>query len=386
MNGEKPVAFSVPDLVGREWDYLKACLNGHAIAGDGHFTKKCHELLSRHFGAPVLLTHSCTAALEMAAILFDVGPGDEVILPSFTFVSTANAFVLRGAVPVFVDIQADTLNIDKAELDAALSQRTRAVVPVHYAGVGCDMDAILEFAEKNALKVLEDAAQGYLASWGGRPLGSMGHLGALSFHASKNIVAGEGGLLVVNDPTLAERAQIIREKGTNRTAFARGEVNKYEWLDIGSSFLPSDLIAAVLLAQLEAAEDITTRRRRLWERYHQRFAAAEREGRIRRPVIPAKAQSNCHIYYLVFETSSGRTRAQQALRTQGVAAYTHYVPLHTSPAGRRYGRSVGDLAVTEKIAATMLRLPLHGALTIDEVDRIADIVMATLADHAGADA
>lgn len=234
MNGEKPVAFSVPDLVGREWDYLKACLNGHAIAGDGHFTKKCHELLSRHFGAPVLLTHSCTAALEMAAILFDVGPGDEVILPSFTFVSTANAFVLRGAVPVFVDIQADTLNIDKAELDAALSQRTRAVVPVHYAGVGCDMDAILEFAEKNALKVLEDAAQGYLASWGGRPLGSMGHLGALSFHASKNIVAGEGGCSsstiqrsqsgprsFVKKAQIARRSRGVRSTSTNGSISAR---------------------------------------------------------------------------------------------------------------------------------------------------------------------
>jgi dTDP-4-amino-4,6-dideoxygalactose transaminase len=383
--GQHDVQFSVPDLSGRELDYLKACLEGHAIAGDGSFTRKCHGLLFGQFGAPVLLTHSCTAAMEMAAILFDLQPGDEVILPSFTFVSTANAFVLRGAVPVFVDIRPDTLNLDERMLAAALTDRTRAVVPVHYGGVGCNMDAILGFAETHGLKVLEDAAQGYLARWRDRPLGSMGHLGAVSFHATKNVVAGEGGALVINDRTLEERAQIIREKGTNRTAFDRGEVTKYEWLDVGSSFLPSDLLAAILLAQLEAGETITHRRRALWTVYHDRFAAAEKAGRLRRPTVPAEAASNAHIYYLIFGSKQERDRAQQRLRDHGVAAYTHYVPLHSSPAGRRYGRSAGELIVTNRIAATMLRLPLHGELAPEEVHQIADIVLQALAETSSAD-
>jgi dTDP-4-amino-4,6-dideoxygalactose transaminase len=383
---EQRVAFSVPDLGSRELDYLKACLDGRAIAGDGTFTRQCHQVLSNHFGAPVLLTHSCTAALEMAAILFDIKAGDEVILPSFTFVSTANAFVLRGAVPVFVDIRPDTLNLDERQLGTALTDRTRAVLPVHYAGVGCEMDVILDFADANGLKVVEDAAQGYLATWNGRPLGSMGHLGALSFHATKNVVAGEGGLLVINDVALEQRAQIIREKGTNRTAFERREVDKYEWLDIGSSFLPSDLIAAVLLAQLEAAEAITAHRRAIWTRYHDRFAAAEHDGRVRRPVIPAKAQANGHIYYLIFESARRRGHIQRRLRDQRIAAYTHYVPLHASPAGRRYGRCAGELRVTDRVAETMLRLPLHGQLSIDEADRVADVVTAALAENPAADA
>jgi dTDP-4-amino-4,6-dideoxygalactose transaminase len=376
--GQQRILFSVPDLTGREVAYLEACLSDRAIAGDGPFTRKCHGFLSAHFGVPVLLTHSCTAALEMAAILFDVQPGDEVILPSFTFVSTANAFVLRGAVPVFVDIRPDTLNIDETKLQEALTGRTRVVVPVHYAGVGCAMGAILDFAEAHGLKVLEDAAQGYRAAWRGRPLGSMGHLGALSFHATKNVVSGEGGALVINDQALEQRAQIIREKGTNRTAFERGEVSKYEWLDIGSSFLPSDLVAAVLLAQLEAAEIITSRRQRIWAHYHQRFAAAERAGRLRRPVVPAEAQGNAHICYLLFGSKHERDRAQQKLRDRGIAAYTHYVPLHSSPAGRRYGRCAGELSVTARIAETMLRLPLHHDLTADAVDQVADLVMEAL--------
>ncbi|MGB6535327.1 MAG: dTDP-4-amino-4,6-dideoxygalactose transaminase [Xanthobacteraceae bacterium] len=377
---QKRVAFSLPDLGGHELDYVAACLDGRGLAGDGSFTQRCHDMLSRHFGAPVLLTHSCTAAMEMAAILFDLEPGDEVIMPSYTFASTANAFVLRGAIPVFVDIRPDTLNLDESRLGAALTPRTRAVVPVHYAGVGCEMDAILDFASANALKVLEDAAQGYLSSWHGRPLGGMGNLGALSFHASKNVVAGEAGLLVINDAALGERAQIIREKGTNRTAFLKGEVNKYEWLDVGSSFLPSDLVAAVLLAQLEAAQAITARRQALWAHYHDRFAAAAREGRVQRPVIPAKAAGNAHIYYLIFESGRRRDHVQSRLKQNGIAAYVHYIPLHSSPAGRRYGRCADKLAVTDRVAETMLRLPLHGLLTIDDVDRIADTIMAALAD------
>jgi dTDP-4-amino-4,6-dideoxygalactose transaminase len=377
---QKRVAFSLPDISGRELDYVAACLDGRAIAGDGSFTQKCHQMLSRHFGAPVLLTHSCTAAMEMAAILFDLEPGDEVIMPSYTFASTANAFVLRGAVPVFVDIRPDTLNLDESRLDAALTPRSRAVVPVHYAGVGCEMDAILDFSRANTLKVLEDAAQGYLSSWGGQPLGSIGHFGALSFHASKNVVAGEGGLLVVNDAALSERARIIREKGTNRTAFLSGEVNKYEWLDIGSSFLPSDLLAAVLLAQLEAAQAITARRQALWAHYHDRFAEAAREGRVQRPVIPAKAQSNAHIYYLIFESGRRRDHVQSRLHQNGIAAYTHYIPLHSSPAGQHYGRCADNLAVTEHVVETMLRLPLHGMMAIGDVDRIADTIIAALAE------
>ena len=376
MAGErdKPIKFSVPDLRGRVTAYVNESLNSGLLAGDGPFTERCHQKLELHFNAPVLLTHSGTAALEMAALLIDIAPGDEVIMPSYTFVSTANAFVLRGGVPVFVDIRPDTLNLDETLLDMALSPRTRAIVPVHYAGVGCAMDVILPFAESHGVKVIEDAAQGYLATWKGRPLGGLGALGALSFHASKNIVSGEGGLLVINDRTLEERARVIREKGTNRTAFSRGIVAKYEWLDLGSSFLPSDLLAAVLLAQIEEAEAITADRRALWRRYHAHFEELEREGRLRRPVVPHDAGGNAHIYYLLLDSGARQRQIQKLLHDGGIVSHAHYVPLHSSPGGRHYGRSVGTLPVTDRVADTMLRLPLHGRMTAQDVDRIADII------------
>jgi dTDP-4-amino-4,6-dideoxygalactose transaminase len=284
MRGMK-IPFNKPYMTGKElWYIAQAHANGH-LAGDGSFTKKCSDWLERRTGTyKALLTHSCTAALEMAAILADIQPGDEVIMPSYTFVSTANAFLLRGGVPVFVDIRPDTLNIDEARIEAAVTEKTKAIVPVHYAGVGCEMDSIMAIARKHGLLVIEDAAQGIMASHQGRPLGSIGHLGALSFHETKNIISGEGGALLINDRALAERAEIIREKGTNRSKFFRGQVDKYTWVDLGSSYLPSELIAAFLWAQMEEADAITRRRLDIWANYHQWFAGLEKAGRIRRPL------------------------------------------------------------------------------------------------------
>jgi len=310
----------------------------------------------------------------MAAMLL-VQAGDEVIMPSFTFVSTANAFVLRGATPVFIDVRADTLNMDERLIDAAITERTRAIIPVHYAGVGCEMDVIMELGARRHIPIVEDAAQGCLAWWNGRALGSIGAFGALSFHQSKNIVSGEGGVLVINDPAFVQRAHILREKGTNRTEFLRGEVDKYEWLDIGSSYLPSDLVAAVLLAQLEAAEAITTARLNLWCRYHERLAEAERIGLLRRPIIPDQAQHNGHIYHVLFESNGLREHVRSQLLRAGIEAYTHYVPLHSAPAGRRYGRVIGTMAVTDRVAATMLRLPIHSGMTERQVDRVVDAIL-----------
>ncbi|MDF2970403.1 MAG: DegT/DnrJ/EryC1/StrS family aminotransferase protein [Microvirga sp.] len=367
------VLFNRPDFSHRELQYLRECLGGGDLAGDGSFTGRCRSWLEGQLGATVLLTHSCTAALEMAAML-TVKAGDEVIMPSFTFVSTANAFVLRGATPVFIDIRPDTLNIDENLIEAAVTERTRAIVPVHYAGVSCAMEPIMAIATKNGVAVVEDAAQGYLAHWKGRPLGTMGSLGTLSFHQSKNIVSGEGGALILNDSAFEGRAHILREKGTNRTEFFRGKVDKYEWLDIGSSYLPSDLIAAVLLAQLEVANEITAERLRLWARYHQGLSEAERSGVLRRPVTPEEAHHNGHIYYLVFESNKLREQARLALLKIGIEAYTHYVPLHSAPAGRRYGRVAGQMTVTDRVAATMLRLPIHGSMTEEHIDKVINAV------------
>ena len=304
-----------------------------------------------------------------------VQPGDEVIMPSFTFVSTANAFVLRGATSVFIDIRADTLNMDERLIEAAISERTRALVPVHYAGVGCEMDVIMEIAARHQLAVVEDAAQGYLAQWDGRALGSIGSFGALSFHQSKNVISGEGGVLVVNDAAFVQRAHIIREKGTNRTEFIRGDVDKYEWLDIGSSYLPSDLVAAVLFAQLEVANSITAARLNLWRHYHHQFADAERAGSLRRPIIPDHADHNGHIYYLLFAESAVREEVRLELLRAGIEGYTHYVPLHSAPAGKRYGRVVAPMEVTDRVSATMLRLPIHSHMTEREVDKVVDVVL-----------
>jgi len=372
------VDFSKPFLVGRELENLRQSLESRRLAGDGPFTKHCHDWLERHYQCSTLLTHSCTAALEMAAMLADLGPGDEVIMPSYTFSSTANAVVLRGACPVFVDVRPETINLDERLLEQALTPRTKAILPVHYAGVACEMDTINAFARQHKLMVIEDAAQAYLCSYKGRALGTLGSLGALSFHESKNIVSGEGGALLINDPALVERAHILREKGTNRTQFLRREVTKYEWLDIGSSYLPSDLIAAVLFAQLQDAETIIARRRDIWAAYHDRLAPLEQAGRLQRPVVPAEAIHNGHIYYIVLPDAATAGNLLAGLRAREIAATTHYVPLHSAPAGRKFCRTAGSMAVTDMIAACLVRLPLHALLDTADIDRVAGAVAEIL--------
>ncbi|MDW7773259.1 MAG: dTDP-4-amino-4,6-dideoxygalactose transaminase [Desulfobulbaceae bacterium] len=353
------IPFNKPYLGGKElWNIAQAHALGQ-LAGDGSFTRKCQGWLEQCTGSrKALLTHSCTAALEMAAILADIQPGDEVIMPSYTFVSTANAFVLRGGVPVFVDIRPDTLNLDETRIEAAITPRTRAIVPVHYAGVACEMDAIMEIARRHKLLVIEDAAQGVMAAYKGRALGAIGHLGTLSFHETKNIIAGEGGALLVNDPARTERAEIIREKGTNRSQFFRGQVDKYTWVDIGSSYLPGEIIAAFLWAQMEEAEMITQRRKALWVRYHEAFAPLENSGRIRRPVIPAGCGYNAHMYYLLLRDLDDRTRFIEEMKQQGVNCVFHYVPLHSVPFGAKIGRVHDQLKVTTDMADRLVRLPL----------------------------
>lgn len=372
------IPFNRPYMTGRELDYIaEAHAHGH-LAGDGIFTKRCHAWLERTTGARrALLTHSCTAALEMAALLLDLEPGDEVIMPSFTFVSTANAFALRGAVPVFVDIRPDTLNIDENLIEAAITPRTRAICVVHYAGVGCEMDAIGSIAARHGLAIVEDAAQGILATYRDRPLGAIGAFGALSFHETKNIIAGEGGALLVNDPHFVERAEIIREKGTNRAQFFRGQVDKYTWVDIGSSYLPSEILAAFLAAQIEEAEAITTRRLALWNHYHEALAPLEAAGRLRRPVVPAHCTHNAHMYYVLLDGIDTRTRFIAALKSDDIHPVFHYVPLHSAPAGRNYGRTSGDLGVTERTSERLVRLPLW----LPDLDqaRVIDAVKAFLA-------
>ena len=346
-------------MTGKElWNIAQAHVNGH-MAGDGPFTAQCHNWLEQRTGCrKALLTHSCTAALEMAAILADIKPGDEIIMPSYTFVSTANAFALRGGVPVFVDIRPDTLNIDESKIEAAITEKTKAIVPVHYAGVGCNMDAIMAIARKHDLIVIEDAAQGVMASYNGAPLGSIGHLGALSFHETKNIIAGEGGALLINDPRFLERAEIIREKGTNRSQFFRGQVDKYTWVEMGSSFLPGELIAAFLSAQMDEADDITNRRLEIWNTYHRELETLADSAIIRRPIIPRDCTHNAHMYYLILPSLETRTAFIEKLKKMGIQTVFHYVPLHNAPAGSRLGRPHGGLPVTNEIANQLVRLPL----------------------------
>ena len=366
------VPFNRPHMTGRELSYIAQAHQNHKLAGDGPFTAQCNRWLESETGArKALLTHSCTAALDMAAILAGITPGDEVIMPSYTFVSTANAFVLRGGVPVFVDIRPDTLNIDEARIEAAITPRTKAVVPVHYAGVGCEMEPILEIAGRRGLLVIEDAAQGLLSAHRGRSLGAIGHLGALSFHETKNVISGEGGALLVNDARFIERAEIVREKGTDRSRFFRGEVDKYSWVDIGSSYLPGEIIAAFLWAQLEEAQSITARRVELWQRYHERLEPCEKAGRIRRPVIPASCRHNAHMYYVLLPGLAERTRLIERLRKRGIGAVFHYVPLHSSPAGLRYGRAAGPMAHTDSLSERVLRLPLWLGMDPGVADAIA---------------
>lgn len=371
------IPFNKPYMTGKELFYIaEAHFNGK-LAGDGPFTKRCHDWLEARTGSEKsLLTHSCTAALEMAAILLDIQPGDEVIMPSYTFVSTANAFVSRGGVPVFVDIRPDTLNIDETLIEAAITPRTRAVVPVHYAGVACEMDTIMDIARRHKLMVVEDAAQGIMSSYKGRPLGSIGHLGCLSFHETKNIISGEGGALLINDVSLTHRAEIIREKGTNRSEFFRGQVDKYTWCDVGSSYLPGELIAAFLWAQMEAADEITHRRLALWNTYHQAFASLEHEGLVRRPIVPHGCSHNAHMYYLLLSDLATRSAFIDHMRQKEIATVFHYVPLHSSPAGERFGRAHGDLSVTLDLADRLVRLPLWVGLEEQVEPVIAEVFFA----------
>jgi dTDP-4-amino-4,6-dideoxygalactose transaminase len=372
------IPFNKPFMTGKElWNIAQAHASGR-LAGDGVFTKQCAAWLEARLHAKkALLTHSCTAALEMAALLLDLGPGDEVIMPSFTFVSTANAFVLRGCVPVFVDVRHDTLNLNEELIEAAITPRTKAIVPVHYAGVSCEMDKIMAIARKHNLFVVEDAAQSMMSTYKGRPAGSIGQLSALSFHETKNVIAGEGGALLVNDERYAAHAEIIREKGTNRSQFFRGQVDKYTWVDVGSSYLPSELISAFLWAQLEHAEEITRRRLAIWAKYHDAFAHAERDGRVRRPIVPAECVHNAHMYYLLLPNLEHRSAFIESMNLQEISCVFHYVPLHSSPMGSRVGKCGGGLDVTTSASERLVRLPLWLGLE-DRQDFVIDKVLAAL--------
>jgi len=373
---EDQIPFNFPYMTGKELEYIaQAHLNG-ALAGDGPFTKRCHSWLQENTGcSKALLTHSCTGALEMTALLLDIQPGDEVIMPSYTFVSTANAFVLRGAIPVFVDIREDTLNIDERLIEAAITPRTRAIVPVHYAGVACEMDIIMAIANNYGLKVIEDAAQGLMSTYKGRSLGSIGDFGAYSFHETKNVISGEGGALTVNSSDAVSRAEIIREKGTDRSRFFRGEVDNYTWQDVGSSFLPGELIAAFLWAQLEDADRITRERLSIWNRYHELLKPLEDLGIIKRPIIPSECGHNAHMYYILLAEEMDRKRLIDKFKSNDIFPVSHYVPLHSSPAGKRYGRVSGELQVTTYSSERLVRLPLWIGLTDDKQNRIAEILL-----------
>ncbi|MBC7431658.1 MAG: dTDP-4-amino-4,6-dideoxygalactose transaminase [Rubritepida sp.] len=362
------IPFGKPAIVGRELEYIAQAIAQGTIAGGGPFMKRCEAWLEEALPARrALLAHSCTAALEMAAILSGVGPGDEVIMPSFTFSAPATAFVLRGATPVFVDIRADTLNIDETLIEAAITPRTRAIVPVHYAGLACEMDPILAIAERHGLLVIEDAAQAHLSHYKGRPLGTLGHMGCLSFHETKNIVSGEGGALLINDPRFFDRAEIIREKGTDRSRFFRGQVDKYTWQDIGSSYCPGEIVSAFLYAQFEHADAICIRRRALYDQYRAGLAG------LAAIAIPnaTGAEANGHIFWLLLRDEPTRARLIAHLAGENINAVFHYVPLHSAPAGLRFGRVAGEaLPVTEGVSARLLRLPLYLEMTDADVARV----------------
>jgi dTDP-4-amino-4,6-dideoxygalactose transaminase len=368
---EKVIPFNRPNMTGKELYYIaEAHFNGR-LAGDGPFTKRCHSWIEQRTGCSrALLTHSCTSALEMAALLLDIRPGDEIIMPSYTFVSTANAFALRGGIPVFVDIRQDTLNLDELLIESAITSRTRAIAPVHYAGVSCDMDSIISIAKRHNLKVVEDAAQGVMASYKGRALGSIGDLGAYSFHETKNVISGEGGALLVNDPELVLRAEIVREKGTDRSRFFRGEVDKYTWQEVGSSFLPGELTAAFLSAQLDEADRITEERLTKWRRYHELLEPLESKGVLRRPIIPDDCKHNAHMYYVLLAPGVDRQQVLTGMKNNGINAVFHYVPLHSAPAGRQYGRVNGSMVNTDDLSERLVRLPLWVGLTEQQQNKV----------------
>ncbi len=381
MNVPLKTPFNKPFLVGKELAYIEQAVKNGRLSGNGPYTRSCHSWLEKNVGTQkALLTHSCTAALEMAALLCDIQPGDEVIMPSYTFVSTANAFVIRGAKPVFVDIREDTLNLDERKIGEALSANTKMIVPVHYAGYPCEMDSILDIAEKNGLFVVEDAAQALLSTDKDRGLGSIGHLGCLSFHETKNIISGEGGALLINDPKLMERAEIIWEKGTNRSKFYRGEVDKYTWVDVGSSYLPSELTAAFLFAQLEQSERITKKRIELFDRYFEAFGGLQEQGHVILPRFDKASVHNGHIFYMLLETGEKRDALLNYLKSKGILAVFHYVPLHSSPAGQKWGRAVGDMKNTDNISSRLVRLPLFYEMSPPEQDNVIAMVLSFFAN------
>jgi dTDP-4-amino-4,6-dideoxygalactose transaminase len=370
------IPFNAPPIVGTEIDFIRSAMGSGKLCGDGDFTQRCQEWLQQRFGsAKVLLTPSCTASLEMAAILLDIRPGDEVIMPSYTFVSTANAFVLRGATIVFVDIRPDTMNMDETLIEAAITDKTRVIVPVHYAGVACEMAAIMALAQKYHLFVVEDAAQGVMATYQGQPLGTIGHIGCFSFHETKNYTAGgEGGATLINDPALIDRAEIIREKGTNRSQFFRGQVDKYTWRDIGSSYLMADIQAAYLWGQLAAADTINQRRLALWHRYREALSPLAARGRIETPFITPDCVQNGHMYYLKLRDITDRQAFIRHMKTADILTVFHYIPLHDSPAGQRFGRFHGEDRYTTRESRRLVRLPLFYNLSDDDQSRVIDAI------------
>jgi dTDP-4-amino-4,6-dideoxygalactose transaminase len=370
-----PIDFNKPSLTGNEFTYIQQAIENRQISGDGYFTRQCHALLEKELGVPkVLLTTSCTHALEMAALLLDLKPGDEFIAPSFTFVSTVNAFALRGARPVFIDIHADTLNFDESLLERLITPRTKAIVVVHYAGVGCEMDAIMGIANKYAIPVVEDNAHGLFGKYRGQKLGTFGALATQSFHETKNITCGEGGALLINDPNLIERAEILREKGTDRSRFFRGQVAKYTWVDIGSSYLPSDILAAFLFAQLEAREDIQSKRKRIWEFYYQHLDKWAAANGMRIPYVPPHCEQPYHMFYLLTPTLEYRQDLIAFLKSQGILSVFHYQPLHMSTMGLGFGGKQGDCPVTEQISDQLLRLPFYNTLTEAEQIQVVEAI------------
>jgi dTDP-4-amino-4,6-dideoxygalactose transaminase len=373
--GLMPVDFNSPLPVGKEREYVLQALESGHISGDGPFTKKCHALLQEWLAVPrVLLTTSCTHALDMSALLLGVQPGDEVIVPDFTFVSTVNAFVLRGARPVFVDVRPDTLNLDESKVADAVTSRTKVIVPVHYAGVGCEMDSIMDIAASRGLRVVEDNAHGLLARYRGKYLGTFGALAAQSFHETKNFSSGEGGALIINDPAFEERAEILREKGTNRSRFFRGQIDKYTWVDIGSSYLPSDILAAYLYGQLEQRDAIQGHRRNAWHVYEAGLKDWAAQHDVQTPFVPDYCEQAYHMFYLLMPNLDLRQRLIAHLREQGIYAVFHYLPLHLSDMGRQFGGRPGDCPVTERVSDQLIRLPFHNLLTGDEQEQVIDAI------------
>jgi len=369
------IPFVKPYISEKTSHYLMQALETNHLQGDGPFTKKCHEFLEDYTKSPkVLLTHSGTAALELAALLIDLKEGDEVIMPSYTFSSTANAVVLRGAIPVFIDIREDTLNLNEDLIEEAITPKTKAILPVHYAGVSANMDKINRIAQKHNLFVIEDAAQGVGSFYKDKPLGTLGHLGAYSFHGTKNIISGEGGALLINHENFIELAEIIREKGTDRSQFIRGEVDKYTWQEKGSSFLPSDITAALLLSQLVEIDDINKKRMSLWEAYHEYLEPLEKMNYFTRPFIPSDCRHNAHLYYVIVKSSNIRENLIKFMKENGVQCTSHFVPLHSSPAGMKYGRSCGDLSVTNRVAEQIVRFPLWPQMSYDNVAKIQQLI------------